>query len=128
MRAGGGGGVGFIFFSRGLGVGGGGGGGPVRRVVLDPERVSPELIGEGHTDAAGEFALTIDEPGAGFLMLDIELQTKRQDYTSVSERMQLPGSNERVIVTLTRGEDPKRLEAGNVLEETLRDAEPYLRD
>ncbi|MEM1446830.1 MAG: hypothetical protein AAGF84_12295 [Planctomycetota bacterium] len=97
-------------------------------VVLDPERLSPELIGEGNTDAAGEFALTIDEPGAGFLMLDIELQTKRQDYTSVAERMQLPGSNERVIVTLTRGEDPRRLEAGNVLEETLRDAEPYLRD
>ncbi len=98
------------------------------KVLLDPERLAPKPIGEGSTDAQGGFALTIDEPGAGLLLLDIELQAARQGYASVSDRLVLPGGNQRVIVTLKRGEDRPRFEADNVLEDTLRDAEPYLRD
>lgn len=97
-------------------------------VLLDPQRLSPKQIGEGSTDAEGGFALTIDEPGAGLLMLDIELRASRRGYATVTDRMELPGGNQRVIVTLKRGEDRPRFEADNVLEETLRDAEPYLRD
>lgn len=97
-------------------------------VLLDPERLSPEQIGRGDTNGEGGFALTIDEPGAGLLMLDIELKASRQGYTTVAERFVLPGGGQRVIVTLKRGKDRRQLETGNVLEETLRDAEPYLRD
>jgi len=98
------------------------------RVWLDPERLSPKQIGEGSTDAQGRFALALDQPGAGLLMLDIELEASRSGYITARDRMVLPGGGDRVIVTLKRGEDQPRFEADNVLEETLRDAEPYLRD
>ncbi|MEM9418237.1 MAG: hypothetical protein AAGA25_04160 [Planctomycetota bacterium] len=97
-------------------------------VLLDPQRLSPEQIGEGHSDAEGGFALPIDAFGAGTLMLDIELRASRPGYASVAERFVLPGGNERVIVTVQRGEDRRSLESENILRDTLRDAEPYLRD
>lgn len=97
-------------------------------VFLDPERLSPRKVGEGATDAEGGFALSIDEPGAGLLMLDIELRASRSSYATVTDRLMLPGSQQRVIITLKRGQDLPRLESGNVLEDTLRDAKPYLRD
>ncbi|WP_221435502.1 hypothetical protein [Algisphaera agarilytica] len=107
---------------------GGGVAGASLVVLLDPERLSPKRVGEGHTDADGRFALPIDTFGAGALMLDIELRASRPGYLSVSERMQLPGGNQRVIITVLRGDDPQKFESDDILRDTLREAEPFLRD
>lgn len=97
-------------------------------VVLDPQRLSPRRIGRGTTDGDGRFDLLIDEAGAGLLMLDVEVRANRQDFKSVSDRFELPGGGKRLIITLPRGKDGPRMESDNVLRDTLRDADPYLRD
>lgn len=97
-------------------------------VLLDPHRLSPKKIGRGDTDADGAFAIQIDESGAGLLILDIELIATRDGFASVRERLELPSASKRVVVTIQRGEDRPSFEAGNILEDTLRDAEPYLRE
>lgn len=97
-------------------------------VVLDPERLRPRTVGKGGSDGDGRFALPIDADGAGFLMLDVEMRASRADFVSASERFALPGKNKRLVITLRPGEDAQRLESDDVLEDTLRDAEPFLRD
>lgn len=96
-------------------------------VLLDPHRLRPETIGRGESGRDGTFALPIDEPGAGFLILDVEVQAKRQRYRSQVKRMTLPGAHERLVITLESGRDTKALESPDVLDETLRQAEPFLR-
>lgn len=97
-------------------------------VLLDPDRFDPKRIGQGQSGRAGSFSLPISESGAGFLILDVEVKVSRELYQSVSERLELPGSGKRLLVTLKAGNDISPIENPNVLEETLRDAEPYLRN
>ncbi len=96
-------------------------------VRLDPKRLSPQTIGRATSDSEGGFSIPINEPGAGVLILDVDLFVTRPDYQGVRQRFDLPGSGRRVVVTLKRGKGGDRDE-GNVLEQTLRDAEPFLRD
>jgi hypothetical protein len=95
---------------------------------LDPERLSPETIARGLTDGGGRFDLAVRESGAGFLIMEVELRVRRDEFRSLRHRFELPGRDRRLIVTLTPGRDPLKLEDDHVLEGTLRDAEPYLRD
>ncbi|MEM8738529.1 MAG: hypothetical protein AAGG38_08645, partial [Planctomycetota bacterium] len=97
-------------------------------VVLDPRRLRPETVGRGQTDRDGRFAVAVDEAGAGLLILDVEVRATRRDFVSVAERLELPGGGKRLVVTMPRGADGAKPGGGNLLDETLRDAEPYLRD
>lgn len=96
-------------------------------VRLDPDRFNPELIGRGQSDRDGRFAVPISEPGAGFLILDVRLIATRERYLTQTERFDLPGSGKRVLITMQGGKDRKTLEDPDILDRTLKDAEPYLR-
>ena len=72
--------------------------------------------------------MSIDEPGAGFLILDVEVQARRERFLSEAKRFDLPGGNKRLLVTMKPGDDVVPLENPNILEETLRDAEPFMRN
>ena len=97
-------------------------------VVLDPQRLQPTRIGEGRSDADGRFSLPLDADGAGFLILDVEVRAQRPEFRSVRQRFDLPGKSKRLVVTLSPGKDRPTPDGGNILEDTLRDAAPYLRD
>ncbi|MEO1237672.1 MAG: hypothetical protein AAFX76_12870 [Planctomycetota bacterium] len=97
-------------------------------VKLDPQRLNPETIGRGRTDGDGRFSLAVDEFGAGVLILDVEVSASRSGFVTARERFELPGAGRRLVVTMRPGEDPPPVEGQNILEETLREAAPYLRD
>jgi len=97
-------------------------------VWLDPDRLSPEKIGEATTDGAGRFALPIHASGAGVLMMDVEVRGQRPpDHGSATGKLQLPRRGRRLLITLKPGPDHDPRPAGNLLDQTLRDAEPFLR-
>ena len=95
---------------------------------LDPQRLSPEVIGRGQSDGDGHFSLTIDEPGAGLLMMDVRLRVSREDFGSLQQDFELPGRGKRLVITLKPGKDDASIGDDNLLRETLREAAPYLRD
>ena len=97
-------------------------------VVLDPQRLQPETIARGRSDADGRFSLPIDTSGAGFLILDVEVRAAREDFRSAKQRFDLPGKSRRLVVTLSPGKDRPTPDGGDILQDTLRDASPYLRD
>ncbi|MEM7624401.1 MAG: hypothetical protein AAF333_02110 [Planctomycetota bacterium] len=96
-------------------------------VRLDPTRFSPEVIGKGQSGRDGSFAVPITEPGAGFLILDVEVMARRERFRSEVKRFDLPGGGKRLVITLQPGKDAVPLENPNILEDTMREAEPFLR-
>lgn len=97
-------------------------------VLLDPTLFNPESIGKGQSDRDGFFAVPITTSGAGFLILDVEVQAKRERYLSEVKRFDLPGGGKRLLITMQAGKDTRPLENPNILEDTLREAEPFLRN
>jgi len=96
---------------------------------LDPDRLSPEKVGEVTTDGAGRFALPIDAAGAGVLIMEVEVRGQRPpDHGSATAVLDLPRRSQRLLITLTPGPDTNPRPVGNVLDQTLRDAEPFLKD
>ena len=96
---------------------------------LDPDRLSPEKIGEVTTDGAGRFALPVSAAGAGVLMMEVEVRAQRSpDHGSATAVLNLPRPGQRLLITLTPGPDADPRPTGNLLEQTLRDAEPFLRE
>ena len=99
------------------------------RVVawLDPDRLSPEKVGEVTSDGAGRFALPIDASGAGLLMMDVEVRGERPpDHGSATAELELPHRGQLLLITLKPGPDTAPRPAGNVLDQTLQDAAPFL--
>ena len=96
---------------------------------LDPDRLSPEKVGEVTSDGVGRFALPINEPGAGLLMMEVEVRGQRPpDHGSASKVLELPHRGQILLITLKPGPDTDPRPAGNVLDQTLRDAEPFLKN
>ena len=97
-------------------------------LTLDPSRLNAKPIGGGTSGPDGSFAVPITEPGAGFLQHDVQLDVTRDGYRSATERFRLPAASRRVVVTLPPGEDRRRDGGGDLLDETLREARPFLND
>ena len=96
---------------------------------LDPDRLSPEKVGEVTSDGAGHFALPINASGAGLLMMEVEVRGQRPpDHGSATAVLQLPRRDRRLLITLKPGPDTDPPRAGNLLDQTLRDAEPFLKN
>lgn len=96
---------------------------------LDPDRLSPEKIGEVTTDGAGRFALPIDAAGAGVLLMKIEVRGERPpDHGSATAELDLPQRGRHLLITVVPGPDADPRSSGNLLDQTLRDAEPFLRE
>jgi len=115
------------------------------QVTIDPDipKSNPEPVVE--TDGEGGFAVPISAAGAGMLEYDVEVLVRREGMAPVIRRFPLPGSGKRLLVTAPLGEDDylpepdalrdtmrdadRYLDKGgrDLIDETLRDAEPYLR-
>ncbi|MEM6459678.1 MAG: hypothetical protein AAF710_09850, partial [Planctomycetota bacterium] len=95
---------------------------------LDPDRLRPRRVGRAVTDADGRFAMPVDAEGAGLLMLDVRLDTRRDGFASASQAFVLPGADRRIVVTMKRGEAGRLPGGDNIVDQTLREAEPFLRD
>jgi len=95
-------------------------------VTLDPEKLSSKAIGRATSDGDGRFAVPISESGAGFLIYDVEVGVSREGFVGVREFLELPGANRRLVVTVKAGQDRGKKSRETYLEETMREAKPYL--
>lgn len=96
-------------------------------VALDPDRLSREPLPRGISNVDGSFAIPVDKPGAGYLEYDVRVLVRRSGYNTAVQDLRIPGPNKRLLVTLVNGEDHYRPEPENVLDETLRMGEPFMR-
>lgn len=96
-------------------------------VTLDPDQLNRRPIGSGVTNATGNFAIEVDVTGAGVLLHDVEVAAQRPDFLDASGRFVLPGRDRRVLVTMPAGTQ-KRVDERPLLERTLEEAQPYLRE
>lgn len=95
------------------------------QVLLDPDRLSPKTIGRGSTNADGQFALPINEAGAGFLIMDVEVMVDAEGFVGTSQEMVLPGGNQRLVVTLKRGQRKPGDRGNDFQRDTQREVETY---
>ncbi len=98
-------------------------------VWLDPDRLTPEKLGVVSTRGDGKFAMPIHTAGAGVLIMDIKVRGERPpDHGSATQALSLPHRGKHLLITLVPGPDTHPQPQGNLLERTLRDAQPFLRD
>ncbi len=95
-------------------------------VTLDPDRLSRKPLQRALTDVGGTFAVTVDEPGAGYLEYTVRIVVRRDGYNTATHDLLLPGSNQRLLVTLVNGEDTYKPEPPSIMDETLQMGEPYM--
>lgn len=104
------------------------GGGAVVQGVLEPDTPTErQALREVVTDGQGYFAIPVDALGSGFLEYEALLIARREGHQGAMRTLDLPRSGQRVLITLPLGRDTLRVPEG-FLDQTLRDAEPYLKD
>jgi len=96
-------------------------------VMLDPNRLSRKALPSGRSDVYGRFAIPIDEPGAGYLEYDVRVIVRRSDHDTATQALRIPGPHQRLLVTLVNGKDQYEPDPPDVMEETLKMGEPYMR-
>lgn len=96
-------------------------------VTLDPEKLNARAIGSGVSDATGNFAIPVDVAGAGVLLHEVRVAATRPKFLDASDQFVLPGSRQRVLITMASG-TPNRVDERPLLERTLEEAQPYLRE
>ena len=96
-------------------------------VMLDPDRLSRKSLPRAVSDVDGRFAVTVDEPGAGYLEYDAQILVRRAGHDTAIQKLRIPGPKQRVLVTLVNGEDTYKPEPPDVLEETLEMGETFMR-
>lgn len=97
-------------------------------VTVDPGRLNRTSFGPAAADEDGRFALPVDKTGAGLLEYDAQVIGQLQGYQAAEQTLRLPSQSKRVLITLAPGSDSARREEPNLLDETIRLSEPYLRE
>ena len=100
--------------------------GAVVSLTVDPGRLNAEHAGSDISDIEGDFAVPVDQFGAGVLEYQVRLDARLEDHRSVNKQMKLPGSDKRVLIVLAPGNDSTRPKPEGFLEETMRMGEPYM--
>lgn len=95
--------------------------------TLDADRISRKQLPRGISDVDGTFGVPVDETGAGYLDYYVRVIVRKVGYDTAVQDLRVPGPGERLLITLSRGEDNYTPEPPNVLEETLEMGEPYMR-
>ena len=100
---------------------------PEARLTLteDPDRLNRRAAGSAVSGPDGRFELRPDAAGAGVLRIRAGLEARRKGHAPASGEFVLPGRGKRVLVTLPVGRD-RAPRPGDFLQETLRQARPYL--
>ena len=95
-------------------------------VTLDPDRLSRKALQRALTEVDGTFAVPVDEPGAGYLEYPMRVIVRRSGYNTATQDMLMPGTNQRLLITLVNGEDQYKPEPPDLMDETLKMGEPYM--
>ena len=100
---------------------------PEVRLLLteNPDRLNRRDAGSAVSEPDGRFELRPNAAGAGVLRIRAGLEARRKGFAPASGEFFLPGRGKRVLVTLPVGLD-RDTRPGDFLEETLRQARPYL--
>lgn len=69
----------------------------------DPEKLNRKRVASSMSDGAGEFSLTVDEVGAGFLNYDCSIITRGKGFAPVSQAFKLPPSSQRLLIIVNKG-------------------------
>ncbi|MCC6679549.1 MAG: hypothetical protein IT445_01480 [Phycisphaeraceae bacterium] len=102
-------------------------GGVALQTTLDPQNLNRIELPDALSQWSGEFAISVEAAGAGFLEYDAELMAQLAGYSVAVGEFRLPGRSKRVLVVLAPGRDGPRKKQ-NVLDETMKLGEPYLND
>lgn len=69
----------------------------------DPEKLNRKRVASSMSDGMGEFSLTVDEVGAGFLNYDCAVMTRGKGLAPVSQTFKLPPSSQRLLIIVNKG-------------------------
>ncbi len=72
-------------------------------ITLDPNSLRSKFLGQSLPNDKGEFAMAIDEPGAGLLEYEVGVICSAPGFTEAGETVALPGSSKRLLITLAPG-------------------------
>ncbi|WP_145078445.1 hypothetical protein [Poriferisphaera corsica] len=95
-------------------------------VTLDPNDMRPIHEGTAYSDLSGNFSLPINAQGAGFLMYEAQVTAIESGHMPTQQEFALPSASKRILVVLKSGEG-KLSPKTNLIEETLKMGEPYMR-
>jgi hypothetical protein len=95
--------------------------------TLDAERLSRKQLPRGISDVDGTFVVPVDEPGAGYLDYYVRVIVQKAGYDTAVQNLRVPGPKQRLLVTLSRGADRYKPDAPDLMDETLKMGEPYMR-
>lgn len=87
------------------------------KITTDPGRMSQKYIGGQQTNLDGEFAVPINEPGAGLLEYTVEVHAQALGFSDAVQTFDLPGGNKRVLVILAEGTAGRK--PRNAIDESL---------
>lgn len=79
--------------------------GVLLKLQLDPGRINRRTMAEETSDEEGEFALPVDEFGAGLLEQECGVLARRRGFKSAEGVFMLPGDGKRILIVLTPGRD-----------------------
>lgn len=99
----------------------------VIEATLDADRLSRNQLPRSISDVDGTFAVTVNETGAGYLDYYARVVVHKVGYNTAVQNLRVPGPKQRLLVTLARGEDGYTPEPPDVMEETIKMGEPYMR-
>lgn len=80
--------------------------GVLLRTEIDPGRINRRTLEAQSSDSKGDFALPIDEFGAGLIELDLSVLARRRGYKSAEGVFRVPSESKRVLIVLAPGFDP----------------------
>ena len=72
-------------------------------LINDPMKINRQRIGAALSDANGDFAITVTEPGAGWMLYDVGAYVSRQGFLDAEGFFRLPAADKRVLVVLQTG-------------------------
>ncbi len=84
--------------------------GAVVRTTVDPSSLNPIRLTGVTTGAVGEFAVPVDEFGAGWLEYELGVVVRRPGFAPAEGFMRLPPAGKRLLVTLGAGQDRRGLD------------------
>lgn len=74
-------------------------------VQVDPRRASRKTIAKRLSTEKGDFAIPIEEFGAGLLEYEMGLTARKPGFQRAEGYFKLPGQGKRVLIVLTPGRD-----------------------
>jgi hypothetical protein len=96
--------------------------GAVVELTTEPSSLGAKHAGAEVTDGHGQFAIPVDEFGAGFLEYDFGVLARMQGYSDTWQEMRLPSSGKRLLIIMTPGQGTV-VRPGDALRDALHEAD-----